>query len=217
MADVRQQIPDEVVKLASTAALATDLALVVTLSPNSPLPAGSNTIGTVNVASSAIPSTYSAAVNGLALAATATDIFAITGSATKTIRIIKLAITGIQTTAGQVAVLLLKRSTANSGGTFTAPTMVSYDTLNATATAGVSAYTANPTTVGTLVGAVYAARLFIPGAATASDAQGISLAFGDVAEQNMTLRGAAQSLALSLNGVTVVGGSANISIDWTES
>jgi hypothetical protein len=67
------------------------------------------------------------------------------------------------------------------------------------------------------VGAVYAARLFIPGAATASDAQGISLAFGDVAEQNMTLRGAAQSLALSLNGVTVVGGSANISIDWTES
>jgi hypothetical protein len=217
MADVRQQIPDEVVKLASTAALATDLALVVTLSPNSPLPAGSNTIGTVNVASSAIPSTYSAAVNGLALAATATDIFAITGSATKTIRIIKLAITGIQTTAGQVAVLLLKRSTANRGGTFTAPTMVSYDTLNATATAGVSAYTANPTTVGTLVGAVYAARLFIPGAATASDAQGISLAFGDVAEQNMTLRGAAQSLALSLNGVTVVGGSANISIDWTES
>jgi hypothetical protein len=37
------------VKAASTAAIATDPALVVALSPNSPLPTGTNTIGTVNV------------------------------------------------------------------------------------------------------------------------------------------------------------------------
>ena len=42
MADQRQQIPDQVVKSASTAAAATDPSLVVALSPNSPLPAGSN-------------------------------------------------------------------------------------------------------------------------------------------------------------------------------
>lgn len=38
------------VKPASTAAIATDVALVMALSPNTPLPAGSNNIGTVNVA-----------------------------------------------------------------------------------------------------------------------------------------------------------------------
>ena len=38
MADYRQQIPDEVIKAASVAAVATDMALVVSLSPNSPVP-----------------------------------------------------------------------------------------------------------------------------------------------------------------------------------
>ena len=37
MADLRQQIPDEVVKASGQAALATDAALVVALSPNSPV------------------------------------------------------------------------------------------------------------------------------------------------------------------------------------
>jgi hypothetical protein len=37
------------VKAASTASVATDTALVVSLSPNSPLPAGTNNIGTINV------------------------------------------------------------------------------------------------------------------------------------------------------------------------
>ena len=49
MADLRQQIPDEVVKPGSTAAAATDPALVVALSPNSPLPTGANTIGIVTL------------------------------------------------------------------------------------------------------------------------------------------------------------------------
>ena len=38
MADFRQQIPDEVIKASGVAALATDPALVVSLSPNSPIP-----------------------------------------------------------------------------------------------------------------------------------------------------------------------------------
>ena len=217
MADLRQQIPDEVIKLGSVAAVAADPALVVTFSPNSPLPVGNNTIGTVNIASSALPSTYSATISGLALATTATDIFTIIGSATKTIRITKIAINGIQTTAGQVGVVLLRRSTANAGGTFTAQTAVPYDSTNLAATAVVSAYTANPTTVGTLVGNFYSQRVFMPGAATASDAQGLSVAFGDVNQQYVTLRGIAQGLSVNLAGVSVVGGSINITIEWEES
>ena len=51
MADIRQQIPDEVIKPGSTAAVASDPSLVVAHSPNSPTPAGSNAIGSVIVTS----------------------------------------------------------------------------------------------------------------------------------------------------------------------
>lgn len=204
MADFREQSTDPAVKLSGVAAATTDQALVVALSPNSPMPAN------------ALAATYAAAVNGLALAATATDIFTISGSATKTIRIAKISINGIQTTASQVGIVLLRRSTANVGGTLTAPAMVSHDSLNAAATAVIAAYTANATTLGTLVGNIFSERLFVPGAATATDAQGISLMFGDAGEQPPTLRGTAQVIAVNLAGVSVVGGSANISIEWTE-
>lgn len=192
------------IKAASVASVVTDTAIVVALSPNSPMPTG------------ALPMTYSASVNGLALAATATDVFTLTGSATKTIKITKVEVNAVQMTASQVVVVLLKRSTANTAGTSTAQTAVPYDSANVAATATVLAYTANPTT-GTLVGNLFTQRVFMPGAATASDAKGLSVVFGDVGQQYIVLRGIAQVFSVNLAGVSVVGGSANISIEWMES
>ena len=236
------------IKAASTGAAATDTALVVALSPNSPTPTGGNTIGfvklidgvnagTIKAASTAsvaadtaivvalspnsplpaaaLPATFSASINGLALAALATDVFTLTGSATKTIKITKVTVNAIQTTAAQVAVVLLKRSTANTVGTSTAQTAVPYDSTSVAPTATVLAYTANPT-VGALVGNLFTQRVFVPSAATASDAQGLAIAYGDVGQQYPILRGIAQVFAVNLAGVTVTGGSANISIEWTE-
>ena len=160
--------------------------------------------------------TYSAAIVGLASAITATDIFTITGSATKTVRVTRIVVNGVQTTAAQVNVLIIKRSTANTAGTSTAPTRVSYDSTNAAATATVLAYTANPT-LGTAVGTGSARRAFIPGAATASDAQGLEIVSGDVGQQQMTLRGLAEVLAINLNSTTVAGSAFNITVEWTES
>ena len=177
----------------------------VVLATDVPLPSGA-----------APPATYSAAVVGLTVAATATDIFTLTGSATKTIRVSRILVNGVQTTAAQVNILLIRRSTADTLGTSTAQTAATYDTTNAAATATVLAYTANPT-LGTTVGTASARRVFIPGAATASDAQGLEIVSGDVGQQLMTLRGIAQVLAVNLGGVTVVGGSLNITIEWTES
>ena len=216
MADFRQQTGDEVVKPPSTAAVATDPALVVSLSPNSPLPAGTNALGTVNVTPSTAPGTYAASVNGLVLAALATDIFTITGSASKTIRVTQVRFNAIQTTAAQVGVVLLRRSTADTAGTSTVQAAVPYDTANAAATATVTAYTANPTT-GTLVGNLFVQRVFVPGMATATDAQGLSETFGDFGQQPFVLRGVAQQLAINLAGVTVTGGAASITVEWTES
>ena len=175
------------------------------------------TPGTTNLVSlAAPPATYSAAIVGLTVAATATDIFTLTGSATKTVRVSRILVNGVQTTAAQVNVLLIRRSTADTLGTSTAPTAATYDTTNAAATATALAYTANPT-LGTTVGTASARRVFIPGAATASDAQGLEIVSGDVGQQLMTLRGIAQVLAVNLGGVTVVGGSLNVTIEWTES
>lgn len=50
MADYRELSTDPAVKLSGVAALSTDAATVVSLSPNSPLPAGISTIGTVRQA-----------------------------------------------------------------------------------------------------------------------------------------------------------------------
>ncbi len=160
--------------------------------------------------------TYSASIIGLASAALATDIFSITGSATKTICIRSIRISAVQTTASQVNVVVLKRSTANTAGTSTAPTKVAHDSTSIAATATVLAYTANPT-VGALVGNIRAARMFVPGAATASDAAGLDIAIGVNEEsQPVTLRGIAEVMSVNLNGVTVAAGSFNVAIEWTE-
>ena len=170
----------------------------------------------ITVSTAAAPATYSAAVVGLASALTATDIFTITGSATKTVRVSRIMVNGVQTTAAQVNMLLIKRSTANSAGTSTAPTRVAYDSTSAAATATVLAYTANPT-LGTALGTASASRAFIPGAATASDAQGLEIVSGDVGQQMMTLRGIAEVLGVNLNGTTIAGSAFNITVEWTES
>lgn len=207
MADYRELSTDPAIKVGAVAALTTDNAMVVTLSPNS--------TGSVNMAAS--PATYAAAASGLVPAALATDVFTLNGSATKTIRVSKLSVNGVQTTAGQVAISIIKRSTANAGGTSTATTRIPYDSASAAATGTVLSYTANPTTLGTVVGTITASRLFVPGIATATDAQGFSMVTGDVGQQFVTIRGAAENLAVNLNGVTIAGGAVNVVIEWTES
>src|SRR5947209_15765629 len=76
--------------------------------------------------------TYAASVQGLAVAASATDVFEIKGSGTKTIRVNRVRVSGIKTTAGaDVDIVTLIRSTANTAGTSTAPTAVPYDSTSA--------------------------------------------------------------------------------------
>lgn len=161
------------------------------------------------------PATYAANAVGIAAAATATDIFTLTGSATRTVKVRKIIATGIQTTAGQVLVIALKRSTANAGAT-TAQTAVPLDSNDdAAASATARTYTANPTT-GTLVGRVMAIRGLVPAAATAADQERFVFDFEGKIGKPLTLRGIAEVLAINLNGVTVTGGTFDFSVIWTE-
>lgn len=157
--------------------------------------------------------TYTASTIALASAAAATDIFTVTGSATKTIKIKQLTITSTATAAGNNLIVLLKRSTANTVGTSTAPTRVPHDSANAAATATVLAYTANPTP-GTLVGNVRVFRHAQEVAATGT----VDRYYEEFGQENqpIVLRGIAEVFAVNLNGATIAGGSFNISVVWTE-
>lgn len=158
---------------------------------------------------------YQATVNALTPPATPTDMVTITGSATRTVRIISWEISTIQNTAGINTYFLVKRSSANTGGTSAAVTAIPLDANDAAATATVRSYTANPTLGGT-VGSIRATRLLSPAAATAQFGAWV-WSFDTLNSKPVVLRGTAQVLALNFNGAALPAGlSVSCSINWTE-
>lgn len=160
--------------------------------------------------------TYSCAPASIALAASCTDAFTIAGSATKTIRVLRIAVMGIKTTAGQELVMVEKRSTANTGGTFTAGVVAPHDSTNPAATATLNVYTANPTSLGTLVGFFRSARVFWPAVATATAPSILLWDFTSAPDQNLVLRGTNEVCAINMQSGTTSGDTMFLSIDWTE-
>jgi hypothetical protein len=148
-------------------------------------------------------------------AATATDVVTITGSATKTVRVTLIRVSGLATTAITTPVLLIKRSAANTGGTSAALTAVPHDSNNAAATATGLSYTANPTGLGAAVGTMRQDRLTFAVTASTADAP-LVWDFGARPSQAVVLRGTTQVLAVNLNSTTITGGSISIDIEWTE-
>lgn len=160
-----------------------------------------------------LKASYSASTTGLVPVATATDIWEITGSASKTVKITQLWVSGTAATAINTSVLLIKRSTANSGGTSSATTFVAHDSTNAAATATGKAYTANPTT-GTAVGTIRSIKTFFSlGTAGGTVA---TWDFGIRPAQPIVLRGTSQQLCVNLNGATISTGSLDIWAEITE-
>lgn len=157
--------------------------------------------------------TYSASRPLFALAASGTDVFTITGSASKTIRIVRLV---LQFTLGgkQVSFFVIKRSSANSGGTSGTATAVPHDSLSAAGTATVRSYTANPT-LGTEVGTIYAATAPAVLASSTSTAPAAVVDFTRTFEQPIVLRGVEETLAVNVGAVTT-GVSLLASVVWTE-
>ncbi len=145
-------------------------------------------------------------------AASATDVVEIVGSASTTVEIVRITIGGVQTTAGQVLVNLIRRSTAATAGSSTNQTLVPHQATDAAATAIVKAYTANPTT-GTSVGNIRSRRL--PLGQSTSVVAPTEFTFGENTKP-IFLAGVAQTLCLNLGGATVTGGSLDVEIEFTE-
>lgn len=170
---------------------------------------------TIPVSTEGSKATYAAAFVGLVVAATPTDVFTITGSATKTIRVTSLRFT-VSTTAGSGILInasLVKRSTADTGGTSTTATAVPYDSNNAAGTAVVRGYTANPT-LGTAVGPIRAIRYAATPASVPN--QEAFFEFGTRPAQAVVLRGTSEQLCLNFGSTTITGDIVDVSIEWTE-
>ena len=167
--------------------------------------------------------TYAACTAYFTPAASATDIFTLYGSSTKTIQIQKIYFSST-VSSGSVSFdkfYLVKRSGTNSGGTSASLTGVPLDSANAAATAtNINNYTANPSGLGTAVGNVQAGiseSVFSGGTAVSFNNGGQILFDADKYGQAITLRGTSQGIALNYNGVSFNGTpSISICVVWTE-
>lgn len=157
---------------------------------------------------------YSCFLN-FSVAASATDVVTIQGSATKIVRIKKIRLQAVHTANVGIAVSLIKRSAANTGGTSTSATLVPHDSLDAAATAVVKSYTVNPSGVGAAIGAVDGGLLDANTVATPTiGADKLDLRYGENGSRDIVLRGVAEFLAINLNAATIT--SAFAMIEWTE-
>lgn len=163
--------------------------------------------------------TYSASITALTPAASATDFFTITGSATKIVRIKHVECNATSTANSTIPINVVLRSTADLTGTSTSPTAIPLDSNDAAATAVVRAYTVNPGTLGTSVG-VLATKLLgtvTLASATVEPNPNFNFDYGLNNDKEVVLRSSAAVYALNAIAASFTAGTAlNCYIVWTE-
>ena len=159
-------------------------------------------------AQDSIASTYSVMSIGIVPAAAPTDVFCLTGSATRTLRVKQVRVAGTAATAINITTYLMKHSVANTGGTAAATeatglaSITPMDSSFAAATGTAVAYTANPTIDATRV-FLSAITHLLPVTTTAVSAPAATWLFDPPSSFSpVVLRGVAQQLCVGYNAVT---------------
>ena len=159
----------------------------------------------------AVPS-YDAAVVGLVPAAAATDIACLTAGSTKTLYVSHISASGTATAATVVDIVLVRRSTVDTGGTSAAATVVPRVSTSAAGTGVLTTWTVNPAALGTLVGNVDASKLTL---VTTAATQPYTIDNGVITTQPYTISGT-QALCINYNAQTVAGNNIDIHFTWSE-
>lgn len=186
------------------------------LDPNNPQLIGLNPIPMAD--NDPYRATYGYSVVGYnSIATNPTDVFTITGSATKTVRIRQIQISGFAASATSAPLNIIRRSTLNTGGTSTTPTAGQRDTADDPATATMRFYSVNPAALGTTSGTIDGGRLGLVAASGVSQIDRMNFQYGWLNEKAPVLRGATDSLCLNFGGQPwPSGGTLDIAIWWTE-
>lgn len=168
--------------------------------------------------------TYSAVSIGLVPAASATDIFCISGSTTKSISIKRISVSGTAGTLVTAPFTLLRRVSLDTGGTAATTTALPVAGANFStdpaATAVLTAYTANPTIVDASPLYFRTATLSLPTTSALVSAPRLIWEFGEAVGTFSRgldiLKNTAQQVCINLNAVSVTSGLLNIDITWVE-
>lgn len=150
--------------------------------------------------------------------ATPADVFTLTGSATKIVRVLRMFLATIQTTAGVNGWNIVKRSTANTGGTSAVVASIRSDQNDPAATATALQYTANPT-AGSVVGGAWSGYVNSPAVTTAGigGTLGVFVDFPDSLGKAITLRATSDVLSWNFAGVALPAGLiVRAGVLWTE-
>lgn len=140
-----------------------------------------------------------------------TDNAVLPGNATNTVLLRRIIVTCTETTAGQVTVKIIKRSTADTAGTSATMTAVPDDSSYSAAVSAPLSYTGTGPTVGTAVGDLDDAQVGCMASATAAP--------NDVyifkPSKPILLRGTTQQVAVNMGGA-ITGGNLTITFEWVE-
>jgi hypothetical protein len=181
--------------------------------------AAPGTTGVAAVSSDGTKATYRYALTGFSPVATPTAMAVLQGSASKTVRIKRIKISGVATANGNMQFQLTRRSTAGTLGSavLTALTAAKHDVNDAAATATVSTVgTANYTALGTSAGQLAADRIGLCTTATGVPTP-LVYDFSTRQDKALILRGASDFITIDGNGSAVpAGASIDIEIETEE-
>ena len=208
------------------------LALALSLGLIAPALAQVNVVPQIGLTTGYLPkATYSSSFFGLVPVVTAgTDQICINASATKTVRIQRVTIYGVTTTATQnVALSLVRRVSQDTGGTPAATTANPGITTQinrrdvsvaGTATATLVSYTAAPTIVDTAPTYIDNQNIFAPLAASVVNAVPVDFYFARDIENNLSpptlTAGSTQQICVNNSATLTNTNLWNGSIVWTE-
>ena len=180
-------------------------------------PSGTNLIGQVAL-TDGIKATYSASLNGATIATPAfvSFFFTLQGSSSKLIRLLRVGISGTQTSAGQTTFALYKLTGSATGGTPTAVVATPHDSNNPPASASVIAYGSGSSPTYTTSQQLRVVSLHMNAPATNTDSMPLEWRFGDGPGQGVVLRGATQLAAITLIGAAPAGASMDVYFEWSE-
>ncbi|WP_226018398.1 hypothetical protein [Novosphingobium sp. FKTRR1] len=145
---------------------------------------------------------YSYVTLNVTPAASPTDILTIGGSATKLVKVRQVLLSGSATAATNILPTLVRRSTANTGGTATTPSFLPRDTGDPAATAALKLWSVNPVALGTLVGQIDGGRLNLAPAANGGIDR-LLFQFGWLNDKPIVLRGVNDFVCLNLGGAAI--------------
>ncbi len=148
---------------------------------------------------------------------TPTDLFCVNGSATRVVKVRRITVTGQATSATQMDIVFLRRSTANTGGTPTSITLGYDDSLDPAPTATVTKYGAAPTLGAQFGGSVLDVQINFPAPGGGNPPLPAAWPPSSEGTKTLTLRGANEGVCWNWNGAAwPAGGDASITVEWTE-